>query len=57
MDRAKRSLAPNAKQKALAQLADLKKNGTKRSDQFEVRGGPGYAHSHGEQCAMCCSSD
>lgn len=38
MERARRALAPNAKQKALAQLADLKKNGVRRSDQFEVHG-------------------
>ena len=37
LERTKRSIAPNAKQKALAQLADLKKNGLKRSSQFEVK--------------------
>jgi hypothetical protein len=37
MERARRQIAPNAKAQALAQLADLKKNGLKRSDQFNVR--------------------
>jgi hypothetical protein len=37
MDRQRRQIAPNAKQKALAQLASLKQNGIKRSDQFQVR--------------------
>ena len=31
-----RRIAPNAKKNALAQLADLKNKGIKRSDQFEV---------------------
>ena len=35
--RAQRTIAPNAKKNALAQLADLKNRGIKRSDQFTVR--------------------
>ena len=34
--RAKRAIAPNAKQNALARLADLKKNGGRRTDQYQV---------------------
>jgi hypothetical protein len=40
MERSRRQLAPNSKQQALAQLADLKKNGIKRSDQFAVPAPP-----------------
>ena len=36
-----RRIAPNAKKNALAQLADLKNKGIKRSDQFEVCAGRG----------------
>lgn len=35
--RAKRAIAPNAKQNALARLADLKKNGGRRTEQYQVR--------------------
>jgi hypothetical protein len=35
--RSQRQLAPSAKKNALAQLAELKRTGVKRSDQFEVR--------------------
>ena len=35
--RGKRTIAPNAKQNALAKLADLKRNGGKRTEQYEVR--------------------
>lgn len=34
--RAKRQIAPNAKQNALAKLADLKRNGGKRTEQYQV---------------------
>ena len=34
--RAKRQIAPNAKQNALARLADLKKNGGRRTEQYQV---------------------
>ena len=35
--RSQRVLKPNAKQQALAQLAELKSKGTRRSEQYEVR--------------------
>jgi hypothetical protein len=43
--RAKRAIAPNAKQNALARLADLKKNGGRRTDQYQVCLRSGRSHT------------